>query len=285
MPRKVHISQIITRAEMRDAIARSGYLLESRLAAHLNRKRWFVDSNQSFLDPDTNVSREIDLYADSSEVHFVSHDPQIYVSVDLAIEAVNNMQPAVFFEGGTSMSTELIDLIRFSCTPALTRERDHFTDELELEVWHHDDSVKTCSQYCTFKRKTSGQHGEWMAHHPDDFHETIRKLALFTEHKKAERDQTFSETEDEAIRLILIQPIIVLGGSLYLAIPLTRSVALKAISKIVFEYSYHFKQQPRTLTIDVVGEPHFKNHVLKLEEQARQLGHSILVAVAGKIVR
>lgn len=58
------IPEKITRAEIKAALLRSGYLIEARVEAYL-RSKWnaSVDTNASYQDPDTGKPREIDLFA------------------------------------------------------------------------------------------------------------------------------------------------------------------------------------------------------------------------------
>ena len=54
-------SERMTRSDMRDALLRSGYLLESRVES---QHHWgYVEANPTYVDPDTGKSREFDVYA------------------------------------------------------------------------------------------------------------------------------------------------------------------------------------------------------------------------------
>lgn len=57
----------ITRREIRDALLRSGYLLESRVEKRLREEGAYVETNASYRDPETGKSRELDVYSLNAE--------------------------------------------------------------------------------------------------------------------------------------------------------------------------------------------------------------------------
>src|SRR3989442_424591 len=58
---------LISHADAKDALLRSGYLLESRVEAALRRSDYYVQANASYQDPLTAKSREFDLFAMRAE--------------------------------------------------------------------------------------------------------------------------------------------------------------------------------------------------------------------------
>jgi len=53
----------ISSEEVKDALTRSGYLLESRLEKVLRENGFYVEANSAYFDSDTAKSRALDLYA------------------------------------------------------------------------------------------------------------------------------------------------------------------------------------------------------------------------------
>ena len=53
----------ITTDEARDALLRSGYLLEVRLESRLRAAGYYVEANSAYRDPESGKSRELDLFA------------------------------------------------------------------------------------------------------------------------------------------------------------------------------------------------------------------------------
>ncbi|MCG8528056.1 MAG: hypothetical protein MI748_16860, partial [Opitutales bacterium] len=54
----------IEKSEILECMSRSGYLMEGRIIRSLNEAGFFVEPNQSIIDPETGKSREIDLIAE-----------------------------------------------------------------------------------------------------------------------------------------------------------------------------------------------------------------------------
>src|SRR5690348_2889546 len=84
---------VINLAEAKDALIRSGYLLESRVEAVLRDFPYYVQANASYSDPETGKSREYDLYAMGA--HKAGPAETDYQFTVLLIECVNNPQPLV----------------------------------------------------------------------------------------------------------------------------------------------------------------------------------------------
>jgi hypothetical protein len=55
--------QVLSEEDMRNALLRSGYLLEHRIETLLRRKDWFVEGSHAYRDTETGKSRELDLSA------------------------------------------------------------------------------------------------------------------------------------------------------------------------------------------------------------------------------
>ena len=93
--------ETISRSEMGEAIARSGYPLEQRVEQQLSRRSYFVEPSDAFLDPDTQKSGELDMYA--SGVYGLFRDWDSLLTVELLCECENNAQPVAFFVRKTDM--------------------------------------------------------------------------------------------------------------------------------------------------------------------------------------
>ena len=94
MPEKSHIPTIDD-DEMRRAIGRSGYPLEQRVRRILERRGYYVQTNEAYPDPDTGISREYDFSAMTA----VGRERDFVFTIIVG-ECQNNAQPIVFFEGG-----------------------------------------------------------------------------------------------------------------------------------------------------------------------------------------
>jgi hypothetical protein len=81
--------------DIKDALSRTGFLLEHRVAQTLRRPpHWNADISQAYPDPETGKSREIDVFA--SIVRYVSRKPEeLAITARLIIECKNNSAPFV----------------------------------------------------------------------------------------------------------------------------------------------------------------------------------------------
>jgi hypothetical protein len=89
----------ITRPEMVEAIQKSGYLIEQRVAGVLAKHGYYVETNPAYPDPETGKSREYDISAISA-VRLAKKRMDFIFPVVVS-ECENNEHPVVFF------STEL----------------------------------------------------------------------------------------------------------------------------------------------------------------------------------
>src|SRR5207249_8963067 len=84
-------SDKITRAEMRSAFLRSGYLLECRVESRLRQHWGYVEANRTYPDPETGKSREFDLFGMSGRQ--AGPDDHDFLFGVLLIECINNPEP------------------------------------------------------------------------------------------------------------------------------------------------------------------------------------------------
>ncbi len=263
----------ITKKEIKSALIRSGYLLESRVAELLNRKGYFVESNIAFQDPETKKSREIDLFADYRGVHFYSKQKNVYISTYLIIELINNPQPIVFFINKSFNLNPLSEKMRFVTTPKYKAAQFHFVDQLHIEEFHHLETRDLCTQYCSFSKKKAAdkkETNEWMASHPDALHDTFKKLLQFTDYKRNTLESGF--LKNDATRFFLFQPLLVVQGDVFKAYGLQRSVNLKRSDMIQFEFNYHYHKEPSAIMIDVVTEKSFSSYLEIIESESKEIG-------------
>jgi hypothetical protein len=110
----------ITRAEIKDALLRSGYLIEARVEAYV-RSRWkaLVDTNASYQDPDTGKPREIDLFALGARK--VGPEELDMLFTFLVVECVNNPNPMVLLTKEAQSSFLHHNDIKFSGLPVKIR--------------------------------------------------------------------------------------------------------------------------------------------------------------------
>jgi len=87
-------SSQISIPEVKEALGRSGYLVESRVEGVLRRAGYYVDANSTYSDPATGKSREIDLFAISARQGGPGRLDLVWDVI--LVECSNNPQPLAF---------------------------------------------------------------------------------------------------------------------------------------------------------------------------------------------
>lgn len=266
----------INKREMADAIFRSGYLLEQRAQRILHNRGYFVSANDSYVDPDTGKSREIDIYATGAEQ--ISRDRE-FIFPMLICECENNPQPMVAFVEESPISflnyrEAKIAGIPIQClsTKAKGRELIPIQEFLGFEKYHHYCKGLTATQYCSFVRKKQ-QPNDWMATHLDEQHESFTRLINALEFyidKYYTNYRLPYKSEVERINLEFYYPILILQGPLYAATLKKGRLALRPVQHIQYRKDYHLKGRNLTYQIDVITEVFLPKYVDVIEREMRK---------------
>jgi hypothetical protein len=176
----------ISTAQAKQALLRSGYLLESRLEAVLrNRDNFYlVEANAAVPDPDTHKSRELDLYA-MSPFH-AGPDETDWVFAVVLIECVNNPQPIALLTKQPQVGFLHHYEVKLAGLPVkipLEGEPDSWqmlADYLQMDKYHHYCKGRVATQFCSFTKKKAEQ--EWMATHDEAHFDSFRKLCAAVDH-------------------------------------------------------------------------------------------------------
>src|SRR5712692_10607795 len=110
-----HHADRISPDEMREAIARSGYLLEQRIKPKIERRGYFVETNQPYPDPQTGISREYDISAISGIPLYRGRMDFLFPYI--LCECENNALPLVFFETDSPISFLFHEQVKCSGIP------------------------------------------------------------------------------------------------------------------------------------------------------------------------
>jgi hypothetical protein len=138
----------ISHDQIRDAVRRSGYLLEYRIEQVLGRYGYMVEANQAYPDPITGKSRELDISAIRPE--FITSDYRNMIWPRLLIECINNPQPIGFFTKNPGAPTAHIYDLKFSGLPVKVKVGKHWkklSDFLDMEQYHHHCKGRIATQY------------------------------------------------------------------------------------------------------------------------------------------
>jgi hypothetical protein len=210
----------ITKKQMKEAIKRSGYLLEQRVEPIIRDWFGYVNTNPVFKDPDTEKSCEIDLYAISASKLF--DDEKSFIYPVLLCECENNPQPIVFFIGSRLFSFLTERDIKLSGLPVKFwnekyKEYVPFANVVKLKNFHHFCTGEVSTQYCSFQKKKDKSN--WMALHIDEQHDTFNKLIKAINYHISEHFDNwwFSEKVDEPVNLQIYYPLLIIQGELFTA--------------------------------------------------------------------
>jgi hypothetical protein len=251
-------SDKITRAEMRDALLRSGYLLESRVEAVL-RQRWgYVEANATYPDPETGKSREFDVFAMSARgADAIGLDHLFGV---LMVECVNNPQPLVILTKQPQVGFLHYEEIKMSGLPTVVINQKfplkwrRLADYLDMCSYHHYCVGRVGTQFCSFTKKRSGKIDQWLASHEGTHFDSFRKLCDATDHYINKHYKHWQLGPPETVNLQIFYPIVVVQGDLIEATQTARSVMLRSADHIQFRITIADSETDLSYQIDVVRE-------------------------------
>ena len=273
------VAERISIGDMRLALESSGYPMELRVSAMLDRRGFHSQTNPACLDPETRTSLEADIHGLNAIRLSVRRFE--WLRVKLLVECENNPQPVVLFPRKDSASfTNKYD-VRFVGMPIRVWSEGGWTeiaDFANLDRFHHYCKVECATQYCSFAKKKGN--GPWMALHPDEHHTSIRRLLLSTDQEV----DAFAggwvpprRPADEPVNLTILYPVLVLGGSLYKGVVTGGRVSLLKRNHLLLGKS-SFRRgstEPDTYYIDVVVEKHLPRYLSLVMAEAQRLARKI----------
>ena len=259
----------VSEDEMRQALLRSGYLLEHRIETILRRQNWYVDASHAYRDTDTGKSRELDLYAIRPwNIKTKSKGRRSdRVWIELLIECVNNPQPIAFltkrdpFTSGVNALPE----VKFVCDPALVSIKGKKQDVryfLDTENYQHYCSGRVASQFCSFVRKKDKS--EWMATHEDEHFNTFSTLVKALENSLS----GFVYTKGTYLNATFLYPVLVLQGALVDVRHDGARLEFKRENWIRYRRSVSLGKEQTSYVIDVVTERGFSKYLKEIEREA-----------------
>lgn len=287
-------SKSIIRSEIRDAISRSGYLIEQRVAQGLANNDYFVELNLTFPDPYSEKTREIDIKADStyksplSEYGFATG-----VHWSIICECENNLNPVVFFPYETTDPDMRCAVVKcFGVPMKIWRSKEYMDlrSYLPFEEFHHYCHNEIATQYCTFfKPKQKG--ADWIALHDEQQHDTFNSLIYSIENEIKEFYENWGLPErdiEEPMYLEFRYPLIILGGDLFEARLGKRQLNIQKTKHVKYLKTTYLKGREETYIIDVISEDYLNEYIKIIGEEmnkVRQLVSRRRKTVANSIIK
>lgn len=243
---------------VREALERSGYLMESRLVRLLNAADFFVEPNVSHKDPRTGKAREIDLTAESAAGSFRR---DVCVKTTFVIEAINNRYPIVLLtERLSSPNADFESYLKYGASPSPCP----FLNEIHIYDEKEADWSNLFSQFCALSKKNGNS--ELMASHPDDIYSSLLKAAEYTEDRLTDFEEWIEAETGKYWRLFFWHPMLVVSGQLLTAkFSPEGTVLLQEATLARLEFNWHDGDSRKTTVIEVVRE----DFLLKRLEEVR----------------
>ena len=267
----------LTPTQIRQALERSGYLMEQRIVPVLGRHGYFVTPNHEYEDPDTGKSREIDIHA-LNLVSLYRRDYDDLLTSTILASCKNNHLPFVLFTHANMLrgvdAAMSIPKTGFPLEVERSGSSDSIETFLRLGNYHHYYSVhRVASQYCRLKETKQGKNVDYMADH-GDLHDDLDSLikavnAEILEYKPLPsylNSLNLKEEEDD-INLVLIYPVIIFAGEMYECRQTKQGVIIRASNHIVFVRRVKSRVIKGEFFVDFVRESYLNRYLTVIQRE------------------
>lgn len=248
--------------DIKDALQRSGYLLERRISTELEKMEYATKNSPTYIDPDTQKKREYDI----ESFKYLELDNFRY-TIRFIFECKNNHLPIVFFEDNLKYISYL-NSINTSCMEevvATTLNRLGKSRKVNLPI---------STQYCTFKdlnKRQKNREPDWIAYHENDQFEAFDQIIKASKFQ-IDRIRKFWSISSIGNRNIeIIYPVMVFQGDLLLL----RNEKFKELDITKIKHTiYRFLEVGGNVNlhesffIDIINESHLVEFVQNKENEA-----------------
>jgi len=215
-------SDKISPEEMKEAVWKSGYLLERRVATLLRKAGFKVATNKVIRDQETDKSLEYDVCSYKEIPVFETGSYGIYPT--LICECKNNSQPIVFFVQEKETFNPSKDEVRVSGVPSKMWKRNKYIsvqEFIDVESFHHYcmPEAQVSTLCCAFERKKDKS--SWEANYGEDLYDTFKRTIKALEYEIDEdfryMSQWFApdEMDKEFMDLSFYYPVVIFQGDMY----------------------------------------------------------------------
>lgn len=276
-----NLRAMISEQEMRDALVRSGYLLEQRMHHMLEEEGFYVEANTAYPDEFTGKSRELDIDA----VMAIDLRAGDMLFVEMVCSCVNNSQPLAFFMQESRVPFMHHQQLKMSGLPVQVYDASNDGDFLPLseflllERYHHYCQPRISSQYCGFAAKKSAggsKKQEWMATHLDEHHESLNPLGVAIEALISREYEAWQLDGAEPIYVTVYYPVLILQGDLHEIETDGSELTISASDHVLFRHTYHSAHRRDQYFIDVVREAYFPNYLETLKNETERMARAMI---------
>lgn len=271
----------ITNPEIKQAISRSGYLIEQRVTRLLSESGYLVMPNRTYLDPTSGKTREIDMQADSEPWPPFRDSVISGVHWSICCECENNDQPVVFFPYEPFAPGLLSELVKCVGIPMKIWQDDRYINLLSFlpfHKFHHYCKGSITTQYCSFAKPRGSSN--WIATHLEQQHDTFNSLVFAIEDQinrfYSEEWVPPKDREVEPILLMFKYPLVVLGGDLREAHIAKRGLVVKNVKHIKFVRGLYLSGKMINYLIDVITEDYLGEYLSIVETEMKKMQRLIV---------
>jgi hypothetical protein len=264
------ISTKVSQEQIKDALSRSGYLLESRIEATLRSRYYYVETNTPYPDPDTGKSRELDVYATSA--YKAGPEEFDFIFSVLLVECVNNPQPVAFITKEPQDGFPQYQEVKLAGLPVkiLKEGRGQSWESLPsflgLGKYHHYFRGRVATQFCSFTLKKNT--AEWMASHEDLHFDAFRTLCTAVEHFIDKHFKCWTFNGREMVNVEFYHPVVVFQGELLDVRLRKKSLRLLPTNHIQFRRSAIVHGKETEYRVDVVTERFFSRYLDIVQQES-----------------
>ena len=273
--------------EMKEAIGRSGYLLEQETATILKKKGFYVVPNYAFRDIETDTSKEIDVWGMMAKL-LDNREGFEGIFPVLLIE-VKNIFPLVCFTQDEVTARYTMGDFQFSGLPKYvwvkSTEGEELLDFLKIEKFHHYyKTSRIASQFCVIsenkRRRGNPNEPPFVASHRlSEDRNLYEEIALplikgiMAEKEKHEKEWEFDHKR-EPINLQFYYPIAVVNG-LFECYVGRKTPVYKKVHQINFIRRYESKQISGEFRIDICDRLGFEQLVNVINTEVEKIAKKI----------
>jgi hypothetical protein len=286
----------ISIGEAKNALLRSGYLLENRIEAVLAGEGYYAQANVPYPDPATGKQRELDVHA--LKAFRAGPNDLDFIWPLLLIECINNPQPIAFMTKESELREMEFYRLKVAGVPTriIDPERSGrwtlLAEYLGMSKYHHYCRGRIATQFCSFTRKKGD--GEWMASHADEHADGFAKLTSALEYFRNDLLSNWEpprKNERENINVEFFYPVVVVQGRLLDVRQAGKSLRAAEARWVQYCRSALVRTKERSYQVDVVTERFFPEYLGLIEGEmsktARLLRrrHEHVLRAMAKLVR
>jgi len=258
-------NDIISIDNIKDALLRSGYLMENRVLNFFQAAGLNSITNHHFPADEEGKFREIDIIASMNfgNIPLDKNLKGVSIHVHFVAECINALQPIGVFENLAS--------------PEFNREALLFTlvngDEDLRErsslLWSEaldrlTSSKAPAKQYCGFIQKNQ-KGAEWMASHREDFHRTLTKLTQFVKYDLKQIESNWSGRRPQNCRIEIIIPLIILQCEI---LEIKNNTELELVKVPYYNFNAPYDEYT-SVSIGLVNEEYLKDYFENIETKLK----------------